>query len=108
MAALRQSLGDLPARTGLRREHSAGRTESCDDEQGRYRVRWIPETVVKGMAYDTPILGYRVATCNMLRLWKAEAVESFDFEAFNSGDYYGAVEDKVSSETYHQSALSQR
>src|SRR5689334_16357124 len=75
-----------------------GRTEAWTDDQGRYRVRWIPEHVVKGVAYDTPVLGYRVGTCNRLRLWKAEAVESFDFAAFNHGDYYRAVEDKVSSE----------
>jgi len=61
-------------------------------------IRWIPETVVKGVAYDTPILGYRVRNCNWLRLWKAEAVESFDFAAFNHGDYYRAVEDKMFSE----------
>ncbi len=75
-----------------------GRTESYTDDQGRYRVRWIPETQVVGVAYDTPILGYRVNTCNLLRLWKAEAVESFDFEAFNHGDYYRAVQDKLASE----------
>jgi len=75
-----------------------GHTETWTDEQGRYRVRWVPQTVVKGVAYDTPILGYRVGTCNILRLWKAEAVESFDFAAFNHGDYYRAVEDKMSSE----------
>ena len=75
-----------------------GRTESWTDEEGRFRVRWVPETVVKGVAYDTPILGYRVGTCNRLRLWKAEAVESFDFDAFNHGDYYRAVEDKMFSE----------
>ena len=50
------------------------------------------------MAYDTPILGYHVGTCNFLRLWKAEAVESFDFATFNHGDYYRAVEDKMYSE----------
>jgi glycogen phosphorylase len=76
-----------------------GRTEHFNDEQGRLRVRWIPETEVKGVAYDTPILGYRVGTCNTLRLWKAEAVESFDFEAFSHSDYDGAVMDKVKSET---------
>jgi glycogen phosphorylase len=76
-----------------------GHTEAWTDEQGRYRVRWIPETEVKGVAYDTPILGYRVNTCNVLRLWKAEAVESFDFSAFNLGDYDRAVEEKVASET---------
>jgi glycogen phosphorylase len=75
-----------------------GHTEAGKDEQGRYRVRWRPDTEVKGEAYDTPILGYRVGTCNTLRLWKAEAVESFDFAAFNHGDYYRAVADKMESE----------
>jgi starch phosphorylase len=75
-----------------------GRTEAWKDEQDHYRVRWVPATVVKGVAYDTPILGYRVGTCNLLRLWKAEAVESFDFATFNHGDYYRAVHDKMSSE----------
>ena len=31
-----------------------GRTEPYTDEQGRYRVRWVPHRVVKGVAYDTP------------------------------------------------------
>ena len=35
----------------------------------------------------------------MLRLWKAEATESFDLDAFNLGDYYRAVAQKVASET---------
>ncbi|MEN9276382.1 MAG: glycogen/starch/alpha-glucan phosphorylase, partial [Gloeomargarita sp. GMQP_bins_5] len=39
-----------------------------------------------------------VNTANTLRLWKAEAPESFDFAAFNRGDYYGAVEEKIISE----------
>jgi len=76
-----------------------GRTEPCADEQGRYRVRWVPEKVVKGVAYDTPVPGYRASTTNLLRLWKAEATESFDFQAFNVGDYYRAVDEKVISET---------
>ena len=54
---------------------------------------------VKGVACDTPVLGYRVNTCNTLRLWKSEAVESFDLRDFNLGDYYGAVDEKVASET---------
>jgi starch phosphorylase len=68
------------------------------DPEGRARVRWLPDRVVKGTPYDTPISGYRVNTCNTLRLWKAEAAESFDFQAFNVGDYYGAVDKKVASE----------
>ena len=42
--------------------------------------------------------GYKVNTANTLRLWKAEARESFDFQEFNVGDYYGAVHDKVVTE----------
>jgi glycogen phosphorylase len=76
-----------------------GHTDSYRDEAGRYRVRWLPENVVKGIAHDTPVPGYRVPTTNLLRLWRAEATESFDFAAFNVGDYYGAVDEKVASET---------
>ncbi|HZE12735.1 MAG TPA: glycogen/starch/alpha-glucan phosphorylase, partial [Chthoniobacterales bacterium] len=75
-----------------------GRTESSFDAQGHFRTRWIPETEVNGVAYDTPVLGYAVDTCDALRLWKAEAVESFDFASFNHGDYYRAVQDKMESE----------
>jgi len=76
-----------------------GRTEHFLDALGRRRVRWIPEHMVKGVAYDTPIPGYRVANVNLMRLWSAEACESFDFEAFNLGDYQRAVEEKIASET---------
>jgi len=75
-----------------------GHTEPWTDEQGRYRVRWLPARVVRGMAYDTPILGFGVSNANLLRLWSAQATESFDFQSFNVGDYYGAVEEKVASE----------
>jgi starch phosphorylase len=76
-----------------------GRTEHYRDERGQSRVRWVPDRVVKGVAYDTPVPGYRTPTTNLLRLWKAEAAESFDFDAFNVGDYYGAVLEKMKSET---------
>ena len=55
--------------------------------------------VVRGVAHDTPLSGYGVPSGNLLRLWKAEAATSFDFEAFNVGDYYGAVDEKVKSES---------
>ncbi len=75
-----------------------GRTEAYTDEKGLRRTRWIPHQLVKGVAFDTPILSYHVNTANLLRLFKAEACESFDFRAFNVGDYYGAVDEKVVSE----------
>jgi glycogen phosphorylase len=75
-----------------------GRTEEYIDDHERYRVRWVPDRVIHGIPYDTPILGYRTNTAATLRLWSAEAVESFDFNAFNSGNYYGAVDSKITSE----------
>ena len=73
-----------------------GHTER--DPEDQRRVRWVPGRVVVGIPYDTPISGYRVNTCNTLRLWRARAAESFDFDAFNIGDYYRAVDKKVASE----------
>ena len=75
-----------------------GHTESYIDNEGQYRVRWVPDQIVKGIPYDTPITGYQVNTVNTLRLWKSEAPESFDFQTFNVGNYYGAVDQKIVSE----------
>jgi starch phosphorylase len=75
-----------------------GSTEQYTDELTRLRVRWVPHKIVNGVPYDTPVLGYRNNTANTLRLWRAEAPESFDFAVFNSGDYYGAVNQKITSE----------
>ncbi len=75
-----------------------GSTERYRNADGKERVRWVPARIVNGIPYDTPILGYRTHTANTLRLWRAEAPESFDFEQFNRGDYYGAVNRKIVSE----------
>ena len=76
-----------------------GHTEQYKDEHGRLRVRWIPAMEILGLAYDTPILGYGVGNVNLLRLWRSQAAESFDFQSFNVGDYYGAVHAKMEAET---------
>jgi len=75
-----------------------GRTETYHDADGRYRVRWLPARVVNGTPFDIAGIGYRARTTNLLRLWKAEATEAFDFGPFNDGDYFGAVRRKVESE----------
>jgi starch phosphorylase len=63
-----------------------GHTERHTDANGHARVTWVPNRIVNGIPYDTPILGYRNNTANTLRLWSAEAPESFDFAVFNRGD----------------------
>ncbi|BBZ33051.1 glycogen phosphorylase [Mycolicibacterium confluentis] len=76
-----------------------GHTEEYEDVTGKFRVRWVPHRVLKGTSYDTPVQGYGVNTCNTLTLWSARAVESFALEAFNTGDFYKAVDEEVVSET---------
>ena len=76
-----------------------GKVENYVSDRGHYRVRWVPEEQVVAVPYDVLQLGYRVNSCNRLRLWRADATETFDFYAFNIGDYLGSVEQSVSSET---------
>lgn len=76
-----------------------GYTETYQDETGALRWRWIPSQKVRGVPHDTPIPGYRNGFVNRLRLWSAEAIDSFDLDEFNAGDYMGAVRQKIESET---------
>jgi glycogen phosphorylase len=75
-----------------------GFTEAFSDEQGHYQVRWHPARVVNGVPYDTVVLGYGTPSANFLRLWSAVAAEEFDLDAFQTGAYWAAVEDKIRSE----------
>ena len=50
---------------------------------------------VLAVPYDTPIIGYGKETINTLRLWKAEPLEPFDFQAFNHQKYDDAVKNKM-------------
>ncbi len=76
-----------------------GKVENYVSDRGNYRVRWVPDEQVVAVPYDVLQLGYKVNSCNRLRLWRADATETFDFYAFNIGDYLGSVEQSVSSET---------
>jgi starch phosphorylase len=82
-------------------EHTVGfggRTEVVVDETGGSRVKWIPARVVRGVPYDTPVVGYGTVTTNFLRLWAAVAAEEFDLDAFQVGEYWRAVDEKIQSE----------
>jgi starch phosphorylase len=75
-----------------------GFTEHTTDIHGRLRVRWVPERRVKGIPYDVPIAGYGTQTTSFLRLWSAVADEEFDLDAFQIGEYWRAVDQKIRSE----------
>jgi len=50
---------------------------------------------VQAIPYDVPIVGYNNNTVNTLRLWDAEAIQSFDLESFDRGNYHKAVEQQT-------------
>ena len=51
------------------------------------------------VAYDTPIVGWRGKRVNTLRLWSAQAVDPIRLDAFNRGDYIGALAERTRAET---------
>jgi starch phosphorylase len=52
-----------------------------------------------GIPFDRPVAGYGGRTINTLRLWAAAASGYFDFEAFSSGDFVGALAETLSAES---------
>ena len=76
-----------------------GKVHSYYDDQGRYRCDWVDTEVVMATACDVLIPGYKNDNVINMRLWKAKASRELDLIDFNRGDYIGAVESKVRSET---------
>ena len=56
------------------------------------------DETVKAVPYDMPIIGYGTDNIGNLRLWQAEAIDEFDFNAFNDGKYEESVKAKNSAE----------
>lgn len=77
-------------------EHSVG--FGGYTQHGSDGVTWHPERIVKGVPYDVPVPGYGTPTTNFLRLWSAVAAEEFDLDAFQVGEYWRAVDEKIRSE----------
>ena len=53
---------------------------------------------VKAVPYDMAVIGCKTKNINTLRLWQAEAVNDFDFTAFNNTEYDLAVKEKNDAE----------
>jgi starch phosphorylase len=52
-----------------------------------------------GLPFDRPVVGYGGKTINTLRLWAAAAPESFDFQAFSSGEFVSALAARLAAES---------
>ena len=53
---------------------------------------------VMAVPYDMPIFGYKNGFAGTLRLWQAEPVKEFDFDAFNRQDYMEACRAQIEAE----------
>ena len=76
-----------------------GSVETVISDTGEARQVWRPGETVRAIAYDTPVVGWRGASVNTLRLWRARAVEDLHLERFNAGDHFGAVAEVVRAES---------
>ncbi len=56
------------------------------------------DQTVKAVPYDMAVIGCKTDNINTLRLWQAEAVNEFDFTAFNNTEYDKAVKEKNDAE----------
>jgi len=52
-----------------------------------------------GIPFDRPVVGYGGKTVNTLRLWAAAAPDYFDFQAFSSGHFVGALAETLAAES---------
>ena len=68
-----------------------GRVEYHEPNGASERYTWHPAEKVKATAYDTPIVGWRAARVNTLRLWKADPIDPIRLDAFNAGDHAGSL-----------------
>jgi glycogen phosphorylase len=62
-------------------------------------VVWRPAEEVEASAVDTPVVGWRGKRVNTLRLWTASALDPIRLDAFNAGDYTGALAGQVKAES---------
>ncbi|MGE7994321.1 glycogen/starch/alpha-glucan phosphorylase [Pseudomonas sp. NPDC089554] len=76
-----------------------GSVETLEDAHGKQRQVWKPAETVRAVAYDTPVVGWRGASVNTLRLWRARALEDLHLERFNAGDHLGAVAEVARAES---------
>ncbi len=68
-------------------------------ESGVFRAVPGHSTQLLGIPYDRPVVGYGGRTINTLRLWGAASPDFFDLDEFSSGDFVGAMVDRVIAET---------
>ena len=76
-----------------------GYVRMIKDENGREKFVQENYQSVRAVPYDLPVLGYGNNVVNTLRIWDAEAVDTFNLSSFDRGDYHQAVEQQNMART---------
>ncbi len=82
---------EFPRREAAYKIEFGGSIGSDGAAEGKHVARWQPGETLLATAFDTPIVGWRGKRVNTLRLWSARAVDPIHLDAFNSGDFTGAL-----------------
>jgi starch phosphorylase len=72
---------------------------SFEVREGTLRAVSGNPSLMIGVPYDRPIVGYGGNTITTLRLWAARAPDYFDFQAFSHGQFVGAVAEALEAES---------
>ncbi|MBN9347120.1 MAG: glycogen/starch/alpha-glucan family phosphorylase, partial [Devosia sp.] len=75
-----------------------GQVVPVPEPDGTTRLEWRPAEHFLAVAFDTPIVGWRGARVNTLRLWSAQPVDPIYLDKFNNGDHIGALEESSRAE----------
>ncbi len=79
-----------------------GQVVPLTDPDGTVRHDWQPDERLLAVAFDTPIVGWRAARVNTLRLWSAQSIDPLLLDRFNSGDHVGALAESARAESLTQ------
>jgi starch phosphorylase len=89
---------EFPRREVVYDVHFGGHVETATDARGHDRYIWHPAETVQAVGFDTPIVGWRGAHMNALRLWSARAPDPLRLDVFNAGDHLGAMSAQARAE----------
>jgi len=76
-----------------------GTVETIGNHDDQPRYVWKPAERVIATAFDTPVVGWRGARVNTLRLWSAQPIDPILLDAFNAGDHIGALRESNKAES---------
>ncbi len=84
---------EFPRREAAYRVGFYGHVAGDLTSDARQRHHWHYGEGLLASAYDTPMVGWRGRRVNTLRLWTAKPLDPIHLDAFNVGDYSGALAD---------------